>query len=333
MRAETRRVKLCMDIIPRNKNNCQSLSRVKIYPDILIAAARGQNGGAAKLWTLAKHFDQPGGYGNISSDNFRHWVIDILKWKPGTYDRYINQAQILGIIERRGDMLRLAGAKHAALAVGCNHLGDVQQAIRLKQFAGKHWLAFTYAAFMRRYNGQTISAKTISELTGIPIRTIYYYDKLLGKGIKKRRNYAILKAPPDPQTIADCVFKKYWHVFNGFGNLQGKLIKAIASQRFIYAKLASQPKHMNDKGKLVNTKNGQRKRINNELNAALSESSISGGSKVQRVRLYIEDASTKARNETERKLRRLDNKRGSNAPELRYKFKFKQYGTGFYDAI
>jgi len=319
-----------------NKNeNSISGDRIKVYPDILLSAARGANGGAAKLWTLAKHFDQPGGYGLISNNDLRSWVINDLSWKPGTYDRYINQAGKLGIIERRGDKLRLAAAEHAALAVGCKHLGDIET-IPLKGFLGKHWQAFIYGAFMRRFNGHTLAAKTISELTGIAIRTIYHYDKLLGRGIKKRRNYAILDLglPADNKTISGLNEQGGWHVFSGFNKLKGQLIKSMPGQRFIYAEVASKPKHLDYKGKLVNTKNGQRKRINSAINAMLLDSSQSEGNTIERVkeRLYIEQASAKARKDTERMLRTHDNKKPGGGPG-RYKFLFEQYGAGFYAAI
>jgi len=320
--------------IPDLYKNNKSLSRVRNYPDLLLSGARVGKGGAIRLWTLAKHFDQPCGHGLISNDDFRSWIINDLSWKPGTYDRYINQAGKLGIIERRGKMLRLAAAEYAALAVSCKHLGDFET-IPLKALVGIHWLAFIYGAFMRRFNGHTIAAKTISELTGIPIRTIYYYDKLLGQGIKKRRNYAIHELTPDNQTIADYVFKKGKHVFKGFSKWKGKLIEPLPGQRFIYSKIANKPKHLDYKGKLVNTKNGQRKRINSAINAMLLDSSQSeGNTKNKRVneRLYIENASAKARRDTERMLRTHDNKKPGGGPD-RYKFLFEQYGAGFYAAI
>jgi len=325
-----------MSITNLHKNdNSKYRGRVKVYPDILLKAARDENGGAVRLWFLAKHFDQPGGYGLISNNDFRGWVINDLKWKPGTYDRYISEAIKLGIIERRGDKLRLAAAEYAALAVGCYHLGDVET-IQLKALAGKYWLAFTYGAFMRRFNGHTIAAKTISELTGIPIRTIYHYDKLLGRGIKKRRNYAILDLglPADNKTISGLNEHSGWHVIKGYGKLRDKLIKCLPGQRFIYAGVAKKPKHINYKGKLVNTKNGQRKRINSAINAMLLDSSQSEGNTRERVkeRLYIEDTSDKARKDTERKLRSLDNKKSCGGPD-RYKFLYEQYGAGFYAAI
>jgi len=326
-----------MSITEKN-NNCQDTGRIKIYPDLILTAAQSKNGGAVRLWFLGKHYDQPGGYGLIPSKEFRRWIIHGLSWKVGTYDRYISEAIKLKIIERIGKKFRLVAAEYVAVAVGCDHLGaDSLQTVQLKEFAGHKWMLHTYGAFMRRFNGHTIATRTISELTGIPIRTIYHYDKLLGrKGIKKRRNYAILDLglPADNKTISGLNEHSGWHVIKGYGKLRDKLIKCLPGQRFIYAGVAKKPKHINYKGKLVNTKNGQRKRINSAINAMLLDSSQSEGNTIERIKeqLYIENTSDKARKDTERKLRSRDNKKSCGGPD-RYKFLYEQYGAGIYVPI
>lgn len=75
--------------------------RIKIYPDILLTAARGQNGGAAKLWTLAKFFN-PGGCGVIPNKAFRQFAIKDLKIKRGTYDVWLARALHIKLLNGPG---------------------------------------------------------------------------------------------------------------------------------------------------------------------------------------------------------------------------------------
>ena len=321
--------------ITEKTNSCQERKRIKIYPDILLAATRNENSGAAKVWFLAKHYDQPQGYGLISSIGFRDWVVNKLKWNSGTFYRYLSEAKKLGIIEHKGKKLRLAAAKYAALAVGCDHIGaGGLQTVKLKEFAGKDWKMITYAAFMRRFNGQPIATQTIQTLTGIPTRTIYHYDKLLEKkgGIKKRHNYKYWNEDPTPGKIAELAIEKGQHLFE----YCKRIIRSLPTSRFIYAKIARAPKHIkkiNGKIKEVSTKNGQRKRINNQLNAMTFNSSLSGGTTRERIKRYINNPNYEDRKTEARELRRMLNKKqlqGINTENDISVFAFERHETGFY---
>lgn len=302
----------------------QAPELVKIYPEILLAAARVQKAGAVRLWFLAKHYDQPGGFGKIPTIEFRRWVIDDLKWKPGTYDRYLNQAEHLGIIERQGNYFRLAAAKYTALAVSCRHVGD-PQTIKLKRFAGDRWLPYSYAAFMRQFNGQIISARTISELTGIPIRTVYYYERLLGKGIRKQHNYALHASAKSKESIYK-LLEQGRPVFDN----NGETIERLPNKRFICAEVARAPKHLSDKGKIIDTAKGQKDKINSALNAVFNTLKYPEGSQKGHEKRYIE-----SKQEEQELMTTLKKKarHGEQVSRFIYRFEYLLRGTGYYAAI
>jgi len=306
---------------------------VKIYPEIILAAARNKNAGAVRLWELAKYEDQPNGYGLISSQAFRHFIINDLKWKLGTFDRYLNQAEYLGIIERRGDYYRLVAPAITALVVGCKHVGAPEM-IKLKKFAGKCWLAYTYAAFMKRFNGQIMSAKTIQKLTGIPIRTIYHYDRLLGKGIRKRHNYARHEGVKSKENIWDVGVEKGRHLFENKNS--GKILERLPNKRFIFSTIARPPKHTDNQGKTVNTIRGQKDKINSALNAILNTLNYPEGSQKVHLKSYIDNEKLADRKETERGLMAILKKKalhGERISQFIYRFDCVIRGTGFYEAI
>jgi len=316
------------------KTDKSQVSRwVKIYPEIILAAARNKNAGAVRLWELAKYKDQPNGYGLISSQAFRHFIINDLKWKPGTFDRYLNQAEHLGIIERRGDYYRLVAPDITARAVDCKHVGAPEE-VKLKRFAGKCWLAYTYAAFMRRSNGQIMSAKTIQKLTGIPIRTIYHYDRLLGKGIRKQHNYARHDNAESKENIWKISYEKGRHLFENKNT--GKILERLPNKRFIYSTIARTPKHTNDQGNIVNTTRGQKDKINSALNAVLNTLNYPEGSQKVHLKSYIDNVKLADRKEAWRELKRILAKKALQGEEVSrfiYRYVCVIRGTGFYEAI
>jgi len=309
--------------------------RVRLYPDILLFAAKNGDGGAVRLYFLAKHYDQPKGYGLISSIGFRDWVINKLKWNSGTFYRYLAEAEQLGIIERKGKKLRLAAGEYAAIAAGCDHLGpDSLQTIALKDLAGKDWKMYTYAAYMRRFNDKNITTETIERLTGIPARTIYHYNKQLKKkgGIKINRCYGYWHNKPTPWQICERALHKGQHLFE-YG---GRILRSLPGMRFIYAAIARPPKHtqeINGELKKVSTKYGQRKRINQAINALVSNSSLAEGTTSERAKLFINGKDPKAQ---ARELRRVLIKKqlqGINTKDDVFIFENEQYGARLYAAL
>jgi len=154
----------------------------------LLSAARNENGGAVRLWELAKNFNT-GGCGAIPNKAFRQYVINDLKVKRGVYDVWLARAVHIGIIQRQGTNLKLAGYAAAAVIVGCDRIGRGEY-IPLEKFIKKGWLGYVWAAWIKSHNleDRPISRRTMRELSGISERTQRLYDKQAG--IKTQANYA-----------------------------------------------------------------------------------------------------------------------------------------------
>ena len=318
--------------------------RIKIYPDILLKAARGQNGGAVRLWFLGKHFNNMyyEGSGLIPRKSFRHWIINDLKWKPGTYDRYLFEAQKLGLIEISHMVYKLAGWEKGAVAVGIFHVCYDEQ-IPLKQFAGKYWLAYSYAAFINQLNNGSpspISARTISELTGIPIRTIYSYDKITG--IKKQGNIAYHPKITTGEQIAYEILNKGR---NMWVDMQDRTLQRLPSTRTVPEKVSrAKTKIIKDKitrNPLIDKNGdpikkrvyGMRRTINRKLNL-MADSSIVV--RVQHEQVYIDGKTEQAKNKTERKLISRNKKlarQDKSIPDHLYRLLKIENNTGVYLAI
>jgi len=173
---------------PITYNSSQDSKRLKIYPDIMLAAARQENGGAVRLWFLAKNFNA-GGCGAIPNKALRQYVINDLKVKRGVYDVWLARALHIGIIQRQDTNLKLAGYAAAGVIVGCDRLGRGEY-IPLEKFIKKGWLGYVWAAWIKsnKLEDRPISRRTMRELSGIAERTQRLYDKQAG--IKIQANYA-----------------------------------------------------------------------------------------------------------------------------------------------
>ena len=161
--------------------------RIKIYPDILLSAARGNNGGAAKLWTLAKHAN-PGGCGSIPNKALRQFVINDLKIKRGTYDQWLAQALHVKLLERSGDNLKLAGLARAGVILGAKGIKGPAY-IPLDLFIKKGWLSWVWRSWLDVHKllktepqgkEKPISRIALRDLSGISERAQVDYEKKAG---------------------------------------------------------------------------------------------------------------------------------------------------------
>jgi len=175
------------------KCSASSGDRIKIYPDILVSAARGKNGGAAKLWTLAKHANRQhanfkGGCGSIPSKALRQYVINELKIKRGTYDQWLIQALHIKLLEHVGDNLKLAGLARAAVILGTKDIKGPAY-IPVDLFIKKGWLSWVWRSWLevhkllkteRQKLEKPISRMALRELSGISERAQVDYEKKAG---------------------------------------------------------------------------------------------------------------------------------------------------------
>jgi len=175
--------------------------RVKVYPDILIAASRGLNGGAAKLWILSKHIN-PGGCGSIPSKALRGFVINDLKIKRGVYDVWLHRALAIGLLERKDKNIKIAGLVRAAAIVGAEHVKR-PVFIELGKLIKKRWLAWVYAVWLanNKLTNRPISRATIKALSGICPRSQLEYERQAG--IINHANYAKDTTRPGLQGMVD----------------------------------------------------------------------------------------------------------------------------------
>jgi len=160
---------------------------IKIQPEVLLRAARGQNGGAARLFFLAKHFNQSGSR-TIEDKAFRRWLLS-LGISRRVYENWLNRALEIGIITRRDQWLDLLGRDSAFPILGANKIYKRGALIEIKKLIGKGWQAYAWAAYVKRFEDQPISQAKLRELTDIPERDQRQYERRAG--VIKTRNIAL----------------------------------------------------------------------------------------------------------------------------------------------
>jgi len=173
------------------KSQAALQGKIRILPDILLTAARGKNGGAARLWLLARHFS-PGGSGYIPAKALRRHVINDLQVKRGVYDIWLIRAQAIGLLTRQGINLKITGQAQAAVIVGLERVGDPGY-IPVKALINKGWIAEVWAAWIRckGLEKRPISRAAMRGMSGVIERSQRNYERLAK--VINRPNYAVDK--------------------------------------------------------------------------------------------------------------------------------------------
>ena len=154
------------------------LGEVKIQPEVLLHAARGKNGGAARLFFLAKHFNSSGSR-TIETKKFRRWLLS-LGISQRVYELWLARALQIGLITRRDQWLDLTDWARGYAILGCFKIYKRPALIPLNKLSSKGWLCWTWAAYVKRYEGRIISQAALRKLTGIPERTQRQYERRAG---------------------------------------------------------------------------------------------------------------------------------------------------------
>ena len=190
-------------------NNCQEVkTRVKIYPDLIIAGVRdhNKNGGAVRLWTLARHFNQPGGSSFIPSKALRRHIISDLSIKRGVYDVWLSRALAIGLLERRGKLIKITGLTEAAIILKVDHIKRPEY-VYIGKLIKKHWLAWVWAEWLEsmKFIDRPISRGTLRYISGIPERCQGDYEKLAG--VINHANYAKHEGAASKEAIYDLLMQ------------------------------------------------------------------------------------------------------------------------------
>lgn len=179
--------------------NLQSLQHVKFWPLMGVAAHQHGEGGAWKLWALAKSLDKKG-TGAIPLAELQALVRE-LGVPQKTWRRWLAAARRLTLVRDRtcGDgWVVLASHAWAAVLLGCEDIGTRPASIRAGDLVGKGCWAYVWAAYEATHGGRQISRATQEKLTGVPTRTQRAYDNQ--SGVDRRSHYAISERETDELT-------------------------------------------------------------------------------------------------------------------------------------
>lgn len=164
---------------------------MKFYPEIVLAAMNKNNGvGGVRLFCIAKHYDN--GNGHIPVDEFKAYAKRYLGIPKARFNRWLRDAQRLGIVKRSGNVLTLRSWGKAAVAVGVESFSTAVE-MGVMKIAGEGWAAWVWAAYLKRHEGKPIARSTLEKLTGVPERTQRHYET--EANVKNQANYAMEAEP------------------------------------------------------------------------------------------------------------------------------------------
>jgi hypothetical protein len=170
---------------------------VKIWPCVGLAAAQSNQGGAWRLWALARNLNRSGS-GVVSKRELYNY-LDSLGCHPRTRRRWVRDAKQSGIISetknKKGERIYcLRSLGKAAAALGASSIGR-PAVIKggAKKLLEPGWAAWLWAGWTAAKNGyqenpKPIAQETKRELTGVAPRTQRKYQRISGS--KSIANYA-----------------------------------------------------------------------------------------------------------------------------------------------
>ena len=166
---------------------------VKIQADLILKAMSKGDGGAMRLYFLAKTFNHYGS-GTIRLLEFWHF-LKAAGLDRSTYERWLNRAVAVGLFKRRDkkqiELGDLAGIVKAALLFDCEITSPEPQLITLKTLISKGWAFSVWACYIKQFEGKAISQGKLEKYTGIAPRMQRIYEHKAGVQIK--RNYVIMQ--------------------------------------------------------------------------------------------------------------------------------------------
>jgi len=198
---------------------------VRVYPEILLSAVKGNHGGAARLWHLARH-KASGGCGAIPAKVLRRYVIKELGKPRADYDKWLSGSLAIGLLLRHKKNLQIIGLAKGAAILGVSHLKRPVK-IQLDQFIGKGWLAWVWRGWLENNNllGKPISRAALRGMSGIPERNQRDYEKLAR--VYNQANYAKHEGANSKEAIYDLLINKGRPVFD----YQGQTLERLPNSR------------------------------------------------------------------------------------------------------
>jgi len=279
---------------------------MKAWPDILLAGAGTNAGGAARLWHLAKSINR--GCGVIPAKALRKY-ISFLGIKQPRYNRWLDHAFQLGLLEKNDRNIKIASIAKTAHILGVDHLSGAVQ-LKPVMLVKKGWTSWAWAGWLkiRNFTDRPISRATLRKLSGICERHQLELEKK--SRVFNRHNYAI-----DYNRGADQLA--------GIRDYERQ--DAFVYQGHIAWRLPNSKEIKN----IQVSKKGATRRNNNQL-AALKGRAI----KTQRdpfIRIYND--TDKQFKQSLKTIRRLSGKGHDNLPNTLYCLESVVYGNGEYAVI
>jgi hypothetical protein len=166
----------------------KDLGYMKIYPDILLNAKNETDGGAIRLWSIAKHLN-PGGCGAIPYKSLRKYSLTILKLKRGTFDIWISRAIYRGLITREGKNIKMASVAKVASLYGLKKISRPIY-IGIARLINHGWSAYVWNGWLQSAGmmNKPRSRYVFETSSGIKPRTQLNYENK--SNVINHANYA-----------------------------------------------------------------------------------------------------------------------------------------------
>jgi hypothetical protein len=165
--------------------------RVKIWPELGLAAILHRHAGAWRAWSFARDLDHVG-VGHIGRRELWQYLTQ-LGVGERQRRRWVGDAVRIGLFRVYREQYDLLSLEKAGLILGCDHIGKPAR-ITSSGLCGAGWRAYVWAGYLATLGNRPVSQAIKAELTGIDPRTQRNYQADVPG--EARKNYSKTEIKP-----------------------------------------------------------------------------------------------------------------------------------------
>lgn len=186
---------MCSSIYANNFSDTEFPATINMYPIMGFLASLLRKANSWRVWCFARVLDHEGSgvVPQTTLIRFMHCNGITNRCSNEWIKQAINDGLFVRLPYKSGPALLLTGLTRAAKLLGCYYLGERPASMPAQYLARRDWKAHVWTAFIATFDGKPIGRSTLREVTGVPERSQYRYEKKAG--VNAQSNYCVSDLP------------------------------------------------------------------------------------------------------------------------------------------
>lgn len=150
--------------------------KIKIWPQIIMAAAQQNLGGAIRVWSFAKALDESGS--GVVDKNLLMDYLDFLGITRASRYRWLHAASASRLLRpvRNGSQFLILSIHNTGQMINVPDIGN-RCLMNPQDLAASFWKGIVWDLILTQFKGRPVSRATLGQVTGVPVRTQIELEK------------------------------------------------------------------------------------------------------------------------------------------------------------